>query len=129
MLDCVARHLEPRGRAAIALLDLAEHWEATEEAAPTPDMLEEDGWLFSSQPVAVRRLRRERVLELDRIRRAVSPDGQLSESFSRMRLALISPAGLEREAGRAGLVAEPSRSIPATNDHVASSVVVLGPDA
>jgi SAM-dependent methyltransferase len=129
MLGCVARHLAPQGRAALALLDLAEQWEAAEEAAPTPDMLEADGWVFSSQPVAVRRHEREGTIELDRIRRAVSPEGQLSESFSRTRLAVVPPARLEREARDAGLACEPRRSIPATPDHVASTVVVLRPNA
>jgi SAM-dependent methyltransferase len=129
MLRCVARHLKPDGQAALALLDLAEQWEATAKDAPTPDMLEAEGWLFSSQPVAVRRLRQEKTIELDRIRRTVSPGGELSESFSRTRLALVSAATLEREADRAGLVAEPRRSIPATEDHVASTVVLLRPNA
>jgi SAM-dependent methyltransferase len=129
MLHCIARHLKPDARAALALLDLDDEWEAREEDAPPPDMLEADGWLYSSQPVAVRRLPEEQSIELDRVRRAVSPDGQLSESFSRTKLALISAATIEREASLVGLVSEPSRAVAATKDHVASTVVLLRPNA
>jgi hypothetical protein len=129
MLRRIASHLKPHGQAAIALLDLEEHWEAEVEEAPSPDMLEADGWVFSSHPVAVRRPRGQRVVELDRVRRSVSPSGELEESFSRVRLALVSPAALEREARRSGLSPAPRRSVPATTDHVASTVVVLSRNA
>jgi SAM-dependent methyltransferase len=125
MLRSVAAHLRPTGRAAFALLDLPEHWEATPETAPVPDMLESVGWVFASQPVAVRRVEESTTLELDRLRRTVSPGGDVSESLSRTRLALVSPAMLERQARQAGFTTGRRRSIPATEDHVASTVVVV----
>jgi SAM-dependent methyltransferase len=124
LLRCVGDHLKADGWAAFALLDVAEHWEASPGAAPVPDVREIDGWVYSSQPVAVRHIERGRAVELDRVRRAVSPEGRLSESFSRMRLLLLSQLKLEREAARAGLAAEPSRRVPATRDHVGSTVVL-----
>jgi SAM-dependent methyltransferase len=127
MLACIARHLEPGGRAAFALLGPEEDWEATGDAAPAPDMLEEDGWVYSSQPVAVRRTDDGAGIELDRIRNAVSPAGELEESFSRIRLELLSPARLERDARDAGLLPEKRRHVPATDDHVGTTVVILRP--
>jgi SAM-dependent methyltransferase len=125
MLVCIARHLEKGGRAALALLDPEEDWEASGEAAPLPDVLEEDGWAYSSQPVAVRRTQEGAGIELDRLRHAVSPGGDLEESFSRTRLELVSPARLEHDARRAGLAPDRRRHVPATDDHVGTTVVVL----
>jgi SAM-dependent methyltransferase len=123
MLQRIAAHLVRTGRAAFALLDLDESWEAAEGPAPLPDMAERDGWVWSSRPVAVRR--RARTIELDRVRQAVSPSGELSESFSRVRLSLVSPAELEREAQGCGLVVQERRQIAPTDAHVASTVVIL----
>jgi SAM-dependent methyltransferase len=125
MLACVARHLRPGGRVALALLDLEEEWAAAPEAAPLPDVLERDGWVFSSQPVAVRRAQTGATIELDRLRRATSPEGELSEALSQVRLELVTPGQLEREGRRAGLAPERRDSVPATEDHVGSAVVVL----
>jgi SAM-dependent methyltransferase len=125
MLACIARHLEKAGRAAIALLDPEEDWAAAGDAAPLPDMLEEGGWVYSSQPTAVRRTEDGAAIELDRMRYAVSPTGDVEESFSRTRLELVSAARLERDARCAGLVPDRRRHVPATDDHVGTTVVVL----
>lgn len=125
MLDCVARHIAPGGRAAFALLELDEQWEAAEERAPIPDMREIAGWVYSSQPIAVRTIEDGAALELDRVRRVVSPGGGLSESLSRVHLELLSPAELRSEASRAGLEQHGISHVPATELHMASTVVVL----
>jgi SAM-dependent methyltransferase len=125
VLACISGHLEPDGRAAIALLDPEDDWEATGDAAPPPDMLEEEGWVYSSQPVAVRRTQDGAAIELLRARHTVSPAGELEESSSCIRLELLSPARLERDARAAGLVPEARRHISPTDDHVGTTVVVL----
>jgi SAM-dependent methyltransferase len=125
MLACIARHLEGDGGAAVALLDPEEDWEATGDAAPLPDMLEEGGWVYSSQPTAVRRTEDGAAIELDRMRYAISPVGDVEESFSRTRLELVSPGRLERDARPAGLVPGRRRHVPATDDHIGTTVVVL----
>jgi SAM-dependent methyltransferase len=127
MLACINGHLEPDARTAIAILDPEESWEATGEAAPPPDMREEGGWVYSSQPVAVRRTGDGAAIELDRIRQAVSPTGDLEESYSRIRLELLSPARLERDAGQAGFARDGRRHVSATEDHVGTTVVILRP--
>jgi SAM-dependent methyltransferase len=125
VLACIARHLVPGGPAALALLDPEEDWEAPGETAPPPDMLEEGGWIYSSQPIAVQRIDDGAAIQLDRVRHAVSPTGQLDESFSRIQLELVSPAQLEREARQAGLFPEERRRVDPTDDHVGTTVVVL----
>ena len=127
LLSSVARHLDAGGRAALALLDFDEEWIAEPAEAPLPDVLESDGWVFSSQPLAVRE--RAQSIELDRLRKSVSPSGELRESRYKVRLAVVSADALEREASKAGLVAHPRLQIPPTPDHVGSTVVVLGADA
>jgi SAM-dependent methyltransferase len=126
MLTAIKRHLRPEGVAAVALLDLDEEWDESSGPLPPPDKLERDGWAYASQPVAVHRLEDEEALGLDTIRRITSPDGEQTETFSRIQLEILSPPQLETEARKAGLVPRGRRSVPATKDHVASTVVTLG---
>jgi len=125
MLSRMREHLKEEGLVGLALLDPDEEWEAEEADGPVPDMLERDGWVYSSHPLAVRRADGGSVLELDRVRRAVSPAGELSESFSRVSLTMIGPEQLEQEARTVGLQPQRRRRIPPTGLHVGSTVVVL----
>jgi SAM-dependent methyltransferase len=129
MLRCVAEHLRPGAPVALALLALEEEWSAAPEQAPVPDMREVDGWVYASRPVAVRRVRSGAAIELDRVRQAVSPRGDVEETLSRVRLEIVTPDQLEQEGRRAGLVPQPRRRVPPTSDHVGSCVVILGADA
>ena len=128
LLAGIARHLEPGGRAALALLDLDEEWVAEPALAPLPDVLERDGWVFSSQPLAVRMRDGGRSIELQRVRKAVSPCGELTQRPYEVRLAVVDAETLEREAAGAGLIAHPRLRISPTYDHVGSTVVLLGAD-
>jgi SAM-dependent methyltransferase len=126
LLDACARHLEPGGFLAAALL--AE--DAVEEVAPAagagqllPDVLERDGWVHSSLPVEVA-VETDR-LEVRRLRQLVSPEGKLSERISVTRLDRVAAGRFEREAAAVGLTARERIEIPATDDHVASVVCVL----
>jgi SAM-dependent methyltransferase len=130
MLRCVLEHLYPGSRAAVALLDASEQWDVAEDAKPpVPDILEAGGWVYSSQPLAVRRSGG--MLELDRLRQVVSPAGALRKRFARIRLVLLEPEEVEDEARECGLLPDGRRAIPPTREHVGSTVVVLrrpGPD-
>jgi SAM-dependent methyltransferase len=126
MLSAIARHLRPDGVAAVALLDLDEEWDESAGPLPPPDKLERDGWSYASQPVAVQRIAGEDALGLDTIRRVTSPEGEQTETFSRIRLEILSPRRLETEGRKAGLVPRGRRSVPGTEDHVASTIVMLG---
>jgi SAM-dependent methyltransferase len=124
-LERVRAHLRDGGLFAAALLDLS--GEATDDdyLPPLPDMRETDGWVWSSQPVAIRLLDGGAALTLDRIRRAVSPRGEVAETQDSVRLELISPEQLEDELRKAGIEPVGRRTIPATDEHV-GSVVVIG---
>ena len=114
MLSSIARHLHPDGEAAVALLDLDEEWEADGGALPPPDVLEKDGWVYSSQPVAVRRVAGDNALSLDRVRRVISPKGEQTETFFRICLELF-PRLAARGGGR-GRRAQ-TRSPPSHSGH------------
>ena len=123
MLASIARHLDRRGVAALALLDLDEEWETDVHDSPPPDPLERDGHVYASHALAVRV--HAGALELDRLRRVTAPDGSRSESFSRIDLELVSASQLHDEARAAGLVPGRTRLVAATADHVGSRVVIL----
>jgi SAM-dependent methyltransferase len=115
-------HLEPGGPLAVALADPFEAVTPEDALPPMPDVREEDGWVFSSQPVAVR-------LEgggvaVDRLRQLVSPAGELSEELHTVLLDAVRSDELESEAAAAGLAAAGRRVVPPTPDHVGSTVVV-----
>jgi SAM-dependent methyltransferase len=128
MLRRVAAHLRPGAQVALAMLAMEEEWSLPREQAPLPDMREVDGWVYASRPIAVRRVRSGAAIELDRIRQMVSPEGEVEETLSRIRLEIITPERLEQEGLRAGLVPQPRRYVPPTADHVGSCVVVLRAD-
>jgi SAM-dependent methyltransferase len=124
LLQRARAHLRPGGLFAAALLDLTGEPLDGDYVPPLPDVREVDGWAYSSQPVAIRILDRGNAISLDRLRRAVSPAGELVESTSRVRLELISPHELERQAATAGLEPIERIRIAPTDDHVGSVVVV-----
>ena len=124
MLACAARHLRPGGTFATTLMDLEGELLGDDYGPPPPDMREVDRWVYSSLSVAVHLVERGSALRIDRVRTAVSPDGEQTRSTDEVRLELVPPATLEAEIAGAGLAVRERRLIPATEDHVASVVVV-----
>jgi SAM-dependent methyltransferase len=126
MLGCVRRHLAAGAALAIALADPLEGIPADEEPLPPlPDVREEDGWVYSSTPINVRDVEGG-ATAIDRLRQAVSPDGELDESFAVIVLDAVRPEQLEAEAqGVGGYAIRERRSVPATTDYVGSVVVML----
>jgi SAM-dependent methyltransferase len=126
-LTCVRHHLAPGGLLAIALADPFEGLTPDEALPPLPDLREEAGWVFSSIPTGVRAVGGERGdgIEVNRLRQAVSPTGELSEHLATVRLDGVDPARLEAAAAEVGYRPRPRRRIPETRDHVGSTVVML----
>jgi hypothetical protein len=123
-LTRVREHLDPGGRAAIALADPFEAVAPEDSLPPLPDVREEDGWVLSSQPVAVRP--HDTGVSIERLRQLVSPGGDLSEELYSVHLDAVSADELEAEAGVAGLKSAERLEVGPTYDHVGSTVVVLG---
>jgi hypothetical protein len=123
MLASVARHLAPGALLAVALADPFEAVEPGEARPPLPDVLELDGWVLSSTPVAVRD--EGDAVAIDRVRQAVSPDGDLTEELATIALDDCAPATLEDEGRAAGFAVLDAHHVPATADYVGSTVVML----
>ena len=117
-------HLREGGLFAASLLDLGNEPTGDDYLPPLPDMREQDGWVWSSQPVAIRFEEGGAALSLVRARRAVSPAGEIVDTVDTVRLHLVSPDVLEEELRSAGMDPIERRAIEATDDHVGSLVVV-----
>ena len=121
MLRSVHAHLTPGGTFAAALVDLRDVITDETPDPPLPDMLERDGWVFSSQPVSVEV--DDDGLVVERHRQAVSPSGEIESSTARDSFDYLSPDRLEAEARAAGLEPAGRWEIPDTLDHFGSVVV------
>jgi SAM-dependent methyltransferase len=121
-LGCVAAHLLPGGRVAMAIVERLPR--ESEGPPPLPDVREVDGWVYSSLPVEAVDIGEEIVIR--RLRQTVSPTGDLREAEDEIRIRTLSAAELESEGAEVGLVVLGRREIPPTDLHVGSTVVVLG---
>jgi SAM-dependent methyltransferase len=122
-IERVRDHLRPGGQFAVALADPFLDVPEEELGPPIPDVREQDGWVFQSMPIAVRAVPGGN--EIDRIRQAVSPTGELDESFNTIRLDDVTPDDLERDGIAAGMRVRPRREVPPTGDYVGSTIVML----
>ena len=122
MLKRVHAHLTPGGTFAAALTDLREVILDDTASPPLPDMLERDGWVFSSQPVSL--AADDDGLRVERRRQAVSPSGEIEETMATIAFDFVSAGRFEAEARAAGLEPVGRREIPETLDHFGSTVVV-----
>jgi SAM-dependent methyltransferase len=122
MLERVHAHLIDGGTFAAALTDPMEALEERGDPFPLPDMLERDGWVFSSQPLSVREDNRS--VAMERHRQAVSPTGEIDEETVTIALDVFSSDQFEDEARVAGLEPVARRAVPESPDHIGSSVVI-----
>ena len=123
MLASLRDVLEPGGLVAVALADPFEGIPAEDVLPPLPDVLEVDGWVLSSTPVAVRPL--EGSVAIDRRRQAVSPAGELTDEAATIVLDTVDPDAFAAQGADAGFTVLPHRSVPETRDYVGSTVVML----
>jgi SAM-dependent methyltransferase len=123
LLRAAAASLRPGGLLACALADALEGFDAAHTEPPLPDVLERDGWVYASQPVAVRPDLEGTTIE--RIRQTVSPDGARSAEGDAVRLDRLDGDALEAEGIAAGLRPAGRRFVEMTDEHVGSEVVLL----
>ena len=124
MLAAVRRHLQAGGLLAIALADPYEGMPVEDSRPPLPDVREDDGWVFSSTPVAVHP-GLDGGIVIERHRQSVSPSGELSEAVARVELDAVSADELAGEAEQHGYRALRPLRVPATDHHVGSAIVRL----
>lgn len=116
------RALVPGGLVAAAIADELEPFEE-QSALPAPDVGEADGAQYLSQPVAVRE--RPGAVRIERIRQVVAPDGTRTSEDDVIELRTLDADTLAEEAEPHGLIAEAPLDVPATLEHVGSTVVML----
>ena len=116
------RAVVPGGIVALAI---AAGLEGFEDAAdlPLPDVGEDGGRRFVSQPTAVREL--DGAVRIERLRRTVGPGGEHSEQENVVVLTAVTAERLHEEGTAAGLRPEATLEIAPTLDHVGSEVVLL----
>lgn len=122
-LRSAAACLAPGGLLACALADALEGFDAAHTEPPLPDVLEQDGWVYASQPVAVRPDTEGATIE--RIRQTVAPDGTRTAEGDSVRLDRLDAETLEAEGAAAGLEPAGRRFVEMTEEHVGSEVVLL----
>jgi len=108
---------------ACALADAFEGFDAEHTEPPLPDVLERDGWVYASHPVAVRP--GVEATTIERIRQTVAPDGARTADGDVVRLDKLDGDTLEAEGVAAGFAAAGRRFIEMTDEHVGSEVVLL----
>jgi SAM-dependent methyltransferase len=124
-LRCALAHLEPGGVLAVALSSELEPYEVLDGGpAPMPDVLERDGVLYASQPLAVREEPDGYVLQ--RRRETVDARGERSVVANEIRLDRLTASELEGEALGLGFTSARRDEISATADYVGSEVVIVG---
>jgi SAM-dependent methyltransferase len=120
-------HLLDGGIVAVAIADVDdfEEFEWHEgDASPLPDIAEQNGWTYFSQPTAVRRKGDTFVLE--RRREAVDAQGARIRTADRIALDVVSVDGVQEAGQRAGLHPLSVRQVAPTEEHIGSQVVILG---
>ena len=123
-LDSIAAQLLPGGRLAAAMVEGMPEPEEGDDAPLVPDVREVDGWVYSSLPLEAV-VGTENIV-VHRLRQKVSPDGELTDEPDSVTICTLTADELEAEAAEVGLVAIERLYIDPTDDHVGSTVVVLG---
>jgi SAM-dependent methyltransferase len=121
-LAAIAAHLRPGGLFAAAIVEEALGGFNREEEV-VPDTREIDGWVYASLPVEADVDSRR--IAIRRLRKVVSPSGELERSDDRVELLRLDASTLEAEAAGAGFRPAGRREIPPTLDHVGSTAVLL----
>lgn len=122
LLDTVRRHLAPGGVFAAALAEDIEPYSADEAVAFVT--AEHAGRRYESDPFAIEEVGDGWVLHHARVVREA--DGTSRVVHRQTRLDRLSADTLEAEGAAHGLEILPRRIIPQTDDHVGSTVVMLG---
>jgi hypothetical protein len=122
MLQSVHAHLSPNGLFAAALSDPADAVPEEQLPPPLPDIIEREGWVFSSQPLSM--YEQDGRVVIERRRQAVSPTGELQEEDARIELDVVTLDEFEAEAREVGLRPVARKTVPETLEYIGSTVVL-----
>ena len=121
LLAGVASCLAPGGIFAAAISDLDEALGTGPEEA-SPHVGDGSSWICSSVPLRIRR--KPGGIDVDWLRRLISPTGEVTDDLRTETLDFLTPVQLEREAKREGLIAEARRELSHADAYIGSTVVV-----
>lgn len=116
--------MAPGGTLALTVVD--ESTLLSSGAASTqilPDMRENDGWVYSSEPLWVQV--GDGALTVRRLRETVSPKGRMERDIHDEILHRVDAEALEREAAEAGFAPKGRRGVSSGDDEADSTVVLL----
>jgi SAM-dependent methyltransferase len=116
-------HLAAGGLLAAALADALDTFDEEHDQPPPPDMIDVDGVIYASRPIAVRDLGDRAAIE--RVREVVARDGTRTVTEDVIELDRVDVDELATEAAAFGLRAETPRRIPQTLEYVGSTVAML----
>jgi SAM-dependent methyltransferase len=116
-------HLASGGLLAAALADALDTFDEEHDQPPLPDMIDVDGVVYASRPVAVRDLGDRAAI--DRVREIVARDGTRTVSDDVIELDRVEADALAAEAAAFGLRAEAPRRVAQTLEYVGSTVAML----
>jgi SAM-dependent methyltransferase len=122
-LRAARRHLAPGAMLAAAIVDGFPDELVEEAPPPLPDTREVDGWIYSSLPLDA--TLDSGTITVRRLRQTVSPQGRLEEELDVVPLRIFDVETLEREARSACLAPTARRTVPPTDVHVGSTVVLM----
>jgi SAM-dependent methyltransferase len=119
-------HLRPGGLLACAIVTEIEPFDcAAGDSGPSAEAAEMDGRRYISRAVSVQVADSSISIERERSIRGDVPAGQATDERNIVELDRLSATQLRREGHEAGFVSAGTRSIPATQEHVGSEVVLL----
>ena len=123
-LHCARRHLAAGGVIAAAITPRPKLFEPSERfVPPVPNIRELDGIVYSSRPTAMREDPDGFMAEW--LRETISPRGTRTTEQYAIRLHRLTADELELEAEASGLHTEGRTEVPASDDHVGSTVVMF----
>jgi SAM-dependent methyltransferase len=120
-LRCAKAHLEAGGIFAIAVAEDIQTFDEVEEALPLPDVREDGGTVYFSQPVSIKD-EGDR-FEIQFVREVIDPHGGRTSGRSVIHLDQLDAGQLEAEA--TDFTVLDRRTVPATEAYVGSAVVML----
>jgi SAM-dependent methyltransferase len=123
-LSCASHHLRDGGALAVAIVETLEHFRTADGGrALAAEACARGGVLYSSRPTAV--VPDDAGFVLERRRETIDASGERTVLDDAVHIDRLTCAELENEAREAGLTLVERTSVPATNEHTGSTVVIL----
>jgi hypothetical protein len=116
-------HLEPGGRLAAAVADAIDCFDEAHPLPPPPDVRDVAGVRYASTLLGV--AGEDGAAVIHRRREIVGPSERRESREVTVRLDRVPAGAVAAEAGRLGFSREPDRHVPATEEYLGSTVVVL----